>query len=247
MPLLGIKFLPNLNSWDDEAPDPERIADKWFDDPANEQPSLYEATSPIEEVEVVAALSLTNLGRRVEAGYLVRIEWGDLAEVGLRPNNARPGNTGVVAVDFRHWEIPGDRQLIFDLLRHIWHRARRSEDCFRWVGKQMQRAALERLLSADSRLVVEEAKRCCRRKLQGTTGGRRPLGPNLRGELQAMPPTTPEGRIRSLAGERWRQRVRAAMAGTAEWDWLNAEQELRQLYQQQLLGYTPPHGPGVPR
>jgi hypothetical protein len=107
MPVLRIKFLPNLNSWDEAPPDPGRIADKWFEDPEHEQPSLYEAGSQVEEVEAVAAFSLTNLAKRIEVGYLVRIEWADLAAVGIEATNDRPGSTGVVAVDFRHWEIPG--------------------------------------------------------------------------------------------------------------------------------------------
>jgi hypothetical protein len=228
--LLRIKFVPNMNFWDEPQPDPERIAEKWFDDQPGESPSLYEAASHAEEVEAAAALSLTNLAKRIEVGYLGRIEWGDLAAVGIPASDARPGNTGVVAVDFRHREIPGEREPIFKLLRHIWGRVRRGEDRFRWVGKQMQRAAMERFLEAGPQFVIEEAKRCCRRKLAEQAGGRRPLGSTIRDELQAAPPAIPEYRIRSLAEAKWLARLGAGLVGNAEQDWLSAEKELRQLY-----------------
>lgn len=157
------------------------------------------------------------------------------------------GEQGVVLVDFRHWEIPGDRKAILDLLRHIWERARRGEDRFRWVGKQMQRAALRRFLNADPRLVIEEAKRCCHRKLAERAGGRRPLGNALGAELRASPPAVPEERIRARAEAIWRQRLGAGMAGHEVQDWLSAEQELRHVYEQQLLAYTQPHPPGGQR
>src|SRR5262245_29237471 len=94
MPLLRIKFVPNMNVWDEPQPAPERIAEKWFDDQPGENPSLYEAASHAEEVEAAAALSLTNLAKRIDVGYLVRIEWGDLASAAGRgeqsPRATRP-------------------------------------------------------------------------------------------------------------------------------------------------------------
>lgn len=246
MSLLRIKFFPNVNAWDEAAPDFQQIREKWFDDKPDEQASLYEATTAREEIEAVAAFSLTNLGRGIQAGYLVRIEWDDLNAVGIRSSNLRPGNTGVVAVDFRHWEIPGDRGPILELLRHIWSRALLGEDRFRWVGKQMQVAAMNRFLNAGTHLVVEEAKRCCRRKLDNRPGGGRPLGPAIRDELRAPPPAIPEGQIKVLAGEKWLDRLSTGRAGDAVHDWLRAEHELRQLYEQELLGYTQPRAPTMP-
>jgi hypothetical protein len=238
MPLLRIKSLPNLNSWDERPLDPERLAQKWFDEQSHERPSLYEATTQEEEAEAVAAFSLTNLARRIEVSYIVRIEWDDLSQIGIRANNAQPGSTGVVAVDFRHWEIPGVRQPIFNLLRYIWDRVRRGEDRLRWIGKEIQRASMERFLETDTRFVIEEAKRCCRLKLTGGTGRRR-LGPAIRDELRATPPYIPEGRIRSLAEQNWLDRLSVGIAGNAEQDWLSAEQELRRRYEEQFLGYIP--------
>ena len=238
MALIRIKFFPNVNAWDEAAPNFQQIGEKWFDDPPNERPSLYEAATPLEEVQAVAAFSLTNLGRGIHSGYLVRIEWDDLLAVGIHASNTTPGNTGVVAVDFRHWEIPGDTAPILELLRHIWHGAMLGEDRFRWVGKQMQIAAMRRFLEAEPRHVVEEAKRCCNRKLENQTGGRRPLGSAIQDELRKNPPAIPEGRIRVLARECWLRRLGAQLEGSAEQDWLRAEHELRQRYEQQLRGYT---------
>jgi hypothetical protein len=106
----------------------------------------------------------------------------------------------------------------------------------------MQRAAMERFLETGPQLITEEAKRCCRRKLAEQAGGHRPLGRTLRDELQTAPPAIPEYRIRSLAEAKWVARRAAGLVGNAEHDWLSAEEELRQLYWQQLLGYTEPHG-----
>src|SRR5581483_8808440 len=44
---------------------------------------------------------------KLDTYAVMRIERVDFAAVGLELSNERPGTTGVVAVDFRHWEIPG--------------------------------------------------------------------------------------------------------------------------------------------
>lgn len=246
MSLIRIKKDVSLRAWDKEEPDFQEIMKKWFEDPPDEQPSLYEALTPLEEIDAVAALSITDLPPGIKERYLVRIEWDDLLAVGIQASNGRPGNTGVAAVDFRHWEIAGDRGPILDLMRHIWKRALRGEDRFRMVGEQMQAAAMKQFLGSDPRVVIEEAKRCCRHKLKKQPNGRRPLGPAIQDELRTNPPTIPEGRIMSLAGEKWLQRLRAGAAGNAEQDWLSAERELRQRYEQELLAYTLPHARGAP-
>jgi hypothetical protein len=104
----------------------------------------------------------------------------------------------------------------------------------------MQAAAMRRFLEAGSHLVVDEAKRCCHRKLENRPGGRRPLGDAIREELQVTPPAIPHERIKALAEEKWRLRLETPTAGDDKQDWLSAERELRQLYEQQLLGYTQP-------
>jgi hypothetical protein len=245
MPLLRIIFYPNVNHWDAPKPNPKQpdftqIIKKWFPERSGEQPSLYEAVTPLAEIETVAAFSLPNPDRVLEAGYLLRIEWRDFAALDIQPADSRPGKTGVVGVDFRHWEIPGDEQLIARLVRHLWHRTEQGEDRFRWVGCQLQAAAMRRFLDADSRSVIDEAKRCCRHKLSGEKVGRRTPGRVIQQELAVAPPNIPAGRIRKAAYERYVQRCTSGECGNEETDWLEAEQDLRARYHAEITGYQPP-------
>jgi hypothetical protein len=242
MPLIRIQFHPNLNHWDAPTPDPSQpdfsqIGKKWFAERLNDQPSLYEAATPLEEIETVAAYSLTNWETFIEAGYIVRIEWEDFGLLGIQPTDANLGRTGVVGVDFRHWEIPGDKALIESLLRHLWNCTVKGEDRFRWVGCQLQAAAMRRFLDADSRAVIDEAKRCSRYKLDRQKGGRRTPGRVIQGELTVAPPNIPETRIRKAAYQRYIHRCTSGLWGNAEMDWLEAEQDLRVRYNAALTGY----------
>jgi hypothetical protein len=84
MALVRIHRSPKLNPWDREPPDFERVAREWFANYTDPRPSVYEANAPVEEVEAVAAFSLTNPGMSLTVYHLMRIEWSDLEALGRR-------------------------------------------------------------------------------------------------------------------------------------------------------------------
>src|SRR5262249_42176448 len=91
-----------LNIWDNP---PEAVATDLFNNFKDTRPSAYEASGQ-EEIETVAAYALTTLTKTVF--HIVRVTHEDLAAVGLTASDEAPGTTGILSVDFRHWEIQAE-------------------------------------------------------------------------------------------------------------------------------------------
>jgi hypothetical protein len=236
MPFLRIKHRPNLNAWDKK--DAQGIAADWFDIADPEQ-SLYEAGSSLEEVENAAAYSLTN-PPKLESCFVLRILPSDLASADIKPNNRTPGGTGVVAVDFRHWDAPASRDQLTRLVSHILDRVTKGEDVLRWIGLRQQQTCWRRFCDTAPNLVIEEARRRCCWKLEGTKNPTKTPTGKLRCELLDCPPTIPCARLRLCAWLRYKDRCCKGVNGIPEDDWNKAEEELREIYLRQLIGFAPP-------
>lgn len=236
MPFLRIKHCPNLNAWDKK--DAQGIAADWFD-LADPEQSLYEAGSSLEEVENAAAFSLANIAKR-EPCYVLRILPSDLAASDIKPNNRTPGGTGVVIVDFRHWDAPASRDQLTRLVSHILDRVTKGEDVLRWIGLRQQEACWRRFRDTAPSLVIEEARRRSSWKLDGLKNPPKTAPNKLRCELLDCPPTIPCDRLRLCAWLRYKDRCCNGVNGTPEDDWLKAEMELREIYLRQFVEFTPP-------
>src|SRR5216683_793841 len=97
---------PTLTPWD--CPDDSALARKVFAEAFDNQrdyPSLYGVESPLEEIRTACAFVLTTTKIKLENFFVVRIFQEDLNAFDLRINDDKPGTTGVVDVDFRHFEI----------------------------------------------------------------------------------------------------------------------------------------------
>jgi hypothetical protein len=234
MALLRIYKSPNLNALDVEPLNFEKITNAWFANCKAERQSVYQANTPLEEVEAVSAFALSNhqvIGLTVY--HIIRIDWADLEALGAHTQvSDDPGTTGVVPVDFRHRDIPGDPGLLLDLVRRVRSEAERGEDRFRWLATFMQRRQLERFLAC-SEVVIQEAKRRCERKLANSPYAPRPTHERVRHELEAAPPAVPQQRIATLAHQLHQQRQGATRSLE---NWLDAEREVRQRYVAGLLG-----------
>ena len=77
MPLLRLCDCASLSGWDSPGT-AETIANLWFDRFADSRPSVFEATTSIEEVAVAAALPLTHKSPKRKAYHLLRIHPDDL-------------------------------------------------------------------------------------------------------------------------------------------------------------------------
>jgi hypothetical protein len=241
MALIRIARPPNLNAWDRRPADFNKLAEDWFANFKDPHPSVYEARTAAEELEVVAACALAHATLpRLRVYHILRIEWTDLDALGIggRVSNETPGRTGVVAVDFNHWEIPGDRDILIELVARLHTLSLTGQDRFRWFGTSVQRQQLERFLARGDELVIGEAKRRCRHKLDEAPYTRRPLPEQMRQELQTTPPAIPQHRIAVLAHQRYTDR--GSGAGSALADWLQAERDLRERYIAGLLELSPP-------
>ncbi|MCI0458312.1 MAG: DUF2934 domain-containing protein [Gemmataceae bacterium] len=215
-----------LNIWDKPAPE---IAKDLFSNFKDKRPSFYES-SPLEELKTVAAYALTT---QPKPFHLVRVTREDLAEVGLAGIDEAPGTTGILSVDFRHWEIQAEaadgKDRLIDLIARIREKVIQGEDRLRWVGSLMQRSHWEQFCLCPDGEVIREAKRRCRWRLEG--GGRAyelQTKRQIEEDLRANPPVIPEERIRRRAHKRWLNR--GDEPGSAEDDWITAERELRELY-----------------
>jgi hypothetical protein len=235
MPLLRISDCSNLNVWDKTS---EKIAEDWFDRFRDPRASFYEARCSREEVEAVAAFALTNPAKN-KVYHLMRVTWEELADFGLYPSGEAPGNTGVVSVDFRHWEIETRREGLVRLVGHVQERLVAGEERFRWVGVRMQNPWWRRFCGLEDAFVIGEAKNRCRWKLANQEGGYR-FRPRERvaAELRGSPPAIPKYRIAERAYRAYQMRG-AAPGGPLE-DWLAAERELRELYTEILLRFMNP-------
>jgi hypothetical protein len=224
-----------LNIWDN--PSPEAIAKDLFNNFKDKRPSFYEA-SPQEEIETVAAYALTNLAKKTF--HIVRVTREDLAEVGLTRSDDAPGTTGILSVDFRHWEIEAEaadgKDRLIDLVARIRERLIQGEERLRWVGGCMQRSHWERFCTCGDGEVTREAKDRCRWRLDGHGGAYQPRRKHqIEEDLRANLPVIPDERIRLRAYRKYV--ARGDEPGTAEDDWRVAERELRDLYITAYLTY----------
>jgi hypothetical protein len=236
MPLLRINHCPNLNAWDKK--DAQDIAENWFDFADPEQ-SLYEAGSSLEEVENATAFSLTSIAK-IEQCYVLRILPADFAAAEISLNNLIPGGTGVVAVDFRHWDAPASRDQLTRLVSHILHRVTKGEDALRWIGLRQQTACWRCFRDTAPSLVIEEARRRSGWKLERNKNPPKTAPNKLRCELLDCPPTIPCHRLRVRAWLRYKEHCYAGVNGIPEDEWFAAENELREVYIRQLIGFAPP-------
>jgi len=244
MPLLRLSDCASLSIWDDPNR-PEQIAKKWFDDFKDPSPSLYESNSPLEEVEAVAAFHLTNKSAKRKAYHILRIDHADLAAAGICPKNEKPGNTGVVDVDFRHWEIPANQEQLIGLTERLLQKIIAGGDYLRWVGSRLQEVCWQRFLTTPADRIVEEARRRSRCLIN-----KHPfpatLPEQLAKEFWEHPPSIPHERIRIQAQLDYEERLRQGRAGTDKEDWERAENKMRSLYAQQIVGFTSPPGGSPP-
>lgn len=238
MPLLRLSDCASLSGWD-YPNTPEQIARKWFDDFKDPSPSLYESNSSIEEVEVVAAVHLTNPTAKRKAYHVLRIDNEDLVAADIRPNNNNPGSTGVVAVDFRHWEIPANQGQLVRLVERILERIVACEERLRWIGVRLQEGWWKHFLDAPADQVVPEARRRSHCLLKQHPF--RPTDPDqLVKEFWANPPRIPDRGISPHAQREYEERLQQGREGTAEDDWTIAVKKVRDLYFQQIAGFAPP-------
>ncbi len=230
MSLIRICDAPNLRKWDKEPCDPAPIVKEWFSPDRDPNPSLYWASSIIEEVEIAAAHSLTDLGPSLKPAYLLRIELSDLtaSSADKQLSDKNPGTTGVVRVDFLHRELLEAGSCLDDLVRVIWERYEAGEQRFRWVGPPVLRRQLALFCSLSDREVIQEAKRRCRHKLGGgAVTLRGPRGPEIRAQLRAAPPQIPAQVIREHAYRLYQSSGRQDDFA----NWQEAEQKLLEEYE----------------
>jgi hypothetical protein len=166
-----------FNTWDRKTD--EEIARKelferaFLDGPQRDpNPSVYQVGSREEEIRTVTAYTLVHTNKKPEILYAIRIYQADLAALAIQ-TDAPPGTTGVVDVDFRHYQFrqPSHQQLI-DLVSRVRRAAIEGEERYRWVGRAHQIPHLNSFLALSSSEVIEEAKRRCRVKLNQPPGGR---------------------------------------------------------------------------
>jgi hypothetical protein len=227
----------SLNPWDKKPPD--QIAAEWFDNFKDNRPSLYMAENSNEEVEAVAAFSLANPSK-VNPYHIMRIDVEDFTTVGIHPTDEIPGVTGVVAVDFRHWEITGDRAKLIALVSKIRDRVIAGEERLRWVGLLAQEQKWRQFVGSPPTVVIEEARRRSRAKLDKNKTPPCSRRQQMESELTSVPPTIPSHCIRWRAFLRYERRCQLSQPGTADEDWLESEVELRELYTKGIIGYRTP-------
>lgn len=201
MSLIRICDAPNLNKWDKEPWDVGAVIKEWFNPDRDPNPSVYWADSEIEEVQVAAAHSLTNLNASLKAVHLLRIKWSDITNIGVkeRLSNRNAGTTGVVRIDFCHWELVDGRAYLESLVRQIRECYEAGEQRFRWVGPPVIRRQLTQFCVPSDHEVIREAKRRCGHKLQGAGTLSGPRSEELRQQLRDYPPNLPEHVIRERA------------------------------------------------
>jgi hypothetical protein len=226
----------SFNAWDrksdEEIARAELFSEVFKEGPQRDSnPSLYQVEAREEEIRTVTAYTLVHTNKKPEILYAIRLYEADLQALGIQADDP-PGTTGVVDVDFRHYQLrqPSNQQLIA-LVRRIRQTAIQGEERYRWVGATHQIPCLRRFLTMSSREVIEEAKRRCRMKLGEPAGGPLRNRTQLRNELQAVPPSIPHNRIGRAAFLNFIRRCLQGQAGTREGDWEQAETELRVCYE----------------
>jgi hypothetical protein len=163
----------------------------------------------------------------------------ELVRFGLNPSPEEPGNTGIISADFRHWEVALSGQGVISLVEYIRERLVAGEERLRWIGVEMQKVLWSRFCRLEDGIVLAEAKRRCRWKLEGSAGNypqRRPK--QIEAELRTNPPIIPEHRIKLAAYFNYLDR--GSGPSRPDQDWFNAEQRLRDLYMNGFLNFRNP-------
>jgi hypothetical protein len=224
----------SLNAWDSKedaalAQDVFREAFK----PGAGRPSLYRVDSLADEIRTAAAFALTPPDKDLKNLFVVRLFEQDLNELHLLVDEG-PGTTGVVDIDFRHFEVAnltGPKAI--SLTARVRNGASAGEERFRWVAARFQCPHLEQFLLLPDEQVIAEAKRRCRFKLG--------LGPapeqggaikRILTELAASRPTLPRPRVERAAFLNYCGRLQSGLSGDQDGDWTKAEEGLHDAYKQ---------------
>lgn len=127
-------------------------------------PSVFRASSVIEEAENVAALFET-APCSPELRYAVRITGGDCDKVGIQLNTATRGQTGVLSVDTRHADLSGTpkqfRELVVRIVERLWN----GEDRLRAFPAHLIAGVLALLEARPETEIEPEARHRCRQVL----------------------------------------------------------------------------------
>jgi hypothetical protein len=239
MSLIRISDALNLRKWDNSLCDHPAIVKEWFCLERDPDPSVYWADSENDEVEVAASHSLTDFAPSLKGVQLLRIEWSDLTAVGAlaKASNAAPGGTGVVHIDFRHWELVGAEEYAEALVRRIRERYEAGEQRFRWIGPPVLSRCLDQFCRRSDREVIQEAKRRCRHKLSGGPGTLpKPRASDVQRYFGESPPKIPENVVRERAFGLHQRLGRH----DAFLNWIEAESELLAKYEAEILMYASP-------
>jgi hypothetical protein len=234
MHFLRIYNEPNLNSWGeaDESKLAQEVYVEAFDTRRG-QPSLYAAECPEEELRAAAAFALTPGSIKPKNFFIIRLFLRDLREFDLQVDDDGLGGTGIVSVDFRHYEIRNlTAQKAIALTARILNAAREGEDRFRYIATWLQRPEQETFLSLPDEQVIAEAKRRCRQRVGFAVPSdsiKRSYG-QICNDLDTNKPAVPLFRIKRAAFLNYCGRVSNGILGSAESDWNNAEVRLRQAY-----------------
>jgi hypothetical protein len=225
----------NLNDW--ESKNETELARRLFGetfDTRGDHPSLYSVESYPDELCTATAYALTRgVSKDPKPFWAIRLFDWDLNELDIRIDDDEPGNTGVVEVDFRHFEIRNlSQEKAIGLTARVRKTACEGIDRFRYVAKWFQRLCMERFLSQPDEDVIAETKRRCRfgvgRETSADSKGR--FRPQITRDLETHEPNVPRIRIERAAFLNYCGRVSNGILGSAESDWNNAEMRLRQAY-----------------
>lgn len=125
------------NKWIERDPNIGSVAHFTFGSskPAN-NPSLYRAFTEIDEVRVTSAHLLASPNSfSLEPKCVLRLDDSDIQASGLRVNEeAHWGETGIISIDFAHYEIPWTRDKVLALVARIVDRLRMGENRIRRIG-----------------------------------------------------------------------------------------------------------------
>ncbi len=224
----------SLNAWDSKedaalAQDVFREAFK----PGAGRPSLYGVDSPADEIRTAAAFALTPPDKDLKNLFVVRLFERDLNDLNLLADEG-PGTTGVIDVDFRHFEVcdlTGPKAV--GLTARIRNGASAGEERFRWVAARFQRPHLEQFLLLPDEQVIAEAKRRCRFKLGiGHAPDQGGAIKRILTELAACKPTLPRPRVERAAFLNYCDRIQSGHSGDRDGDWSKAEEGLHEAYKQ---------------
>jgi hypothetical protein len=195
-------------------------------------PSLYGVESAADEIRTAAAFALTTTDRELKNFFVVRILERDLDQLGVLVDDDHPGTTGVVDVDFHHFEVRNLTQpQAVALTVHLRNTASEGQERFRWVAARFQRPHLERFLLLPDEQVIAEAKRRCLFKLgRGAPADRAGTIHTILAELGRNRPAVPRFRIERAAFLNYRDRIQTGRYASPEGDWQDGEEGLLAAY-----------------